>query len=107
MMLSPPNPKRDGLRAVHAANRATPASRIIQAMVRYCSRWTRAMRSVGESDRALAIELAFYSSCCHAALRLHRLAVLSLLFHAVESTSVSWESVVVSLPSVPLDLTRS
>ncbi len=72
MRLSPPNPKRAGLRAFQAAPSAIAAFTVIQAMVRNWSRCARATRSVDEGDVVLAINFAFYAPDPFAARRLQQ-----------------------------------
>src|SRR6202158_82675 len=55
MALSPPNPRREGLRAVQAAASATMASTVIQAIVNTCRRTTRRSKSGAAGATAMAI----------------------------------------------------
>src|SRR3989442_405151 len=53
--LSPPNPRRAGLRAIQAAASATMASTVIQAIVSTCRRTTRRSKSGAAGAAAMAI----------------------------------------------------
>jgi hypothetical protein len=57
MALSPPKPRRAGLRAFQADVRAAMASPIIQTMVRICRRWARLATSAVEARARVATVL--------------------------------------------------